>query len=546
MGAMSFLAPNWLLALLPWAAFAVWTWMGRRRRRWVPFLPLWDAPQELRRPKRGVEPPPVGLVLALLAMGLGIVAMARPVRRGADRGAVTIIVDRGASMSAMSNGRARFVELANSAGPEMLRRLGAGTVELVDVVDGGVTKSNRADWAAIVAGWKRTALDTSPALAATVQQHMERHEAVIVLSDREIGISDDQLVQFRPRGVVRNAGIVALAERPGQVMVTLRATEAGARGLSVRSGGRVLEKRVELLAGVDQNVFVELEAEGATIEAALDGHDDFDGDDRAWLVRQRSAAAVEARVLLTDELRRMIEVYGKHRAPDAASARVAIARAGELKADEAGVELAAIESAEQSPRGAVTAAAHPVMAGVDWSGLSKGAAVPAARGPAGEGWAKIAWIGDQTLVATREGDARQVWVGFESREFARTPGFVVFWTNVLDWVGGKGAGGFAASPLRLMRDARRVMPGKLSDDVEPAGWPGVFETAGVGKVALNAGVVAFNGAGGISGDLSRLRPAAATATPLERWLALGALLCLAGAAEVWEKRRPRAAFAGKA
>jgi hypothetical protein len=135
-----------------------------------------------------------------------------------------------------------------------------------------------------------------------------------------------------------------------------------------------------------------------------------------------------------------------------------------------------------------------------------------------------------------------VWVGFESREFARTPGFVVFWTNVLDWVGGKGAaGGFAALPLRMLRDARRVMPEKLSDDVEAAAWPGVFETA-AGRVAMNAGVVEFNGAGGMSGDLSHLRPTGPQATPIDRYLALAALFCLAGAAAIWEKRnRPRRA-----
>jgi hypothetical protein len=115
---------------------------------------------------------------------------------------------------------------------------------------------------------------------------------------------------------------------------------------------------------------------------------------------------------------------------------------------------------------------------------------------------------------------------------------VVFWSNVLDWVGGKGAGGFAGSPLRLMRDARRVMPERLSDDdVDAAAWPGVFEAAGAKKVAMNAGQVAFNGAGGMSGEWSRLRPAGTRAAPLERWLALGALSCLAGAAGVWEKRR---------
>jgi hypothetical protein len=338
---------------------------------------------------------------------------------------------------------------------------------------------------------------------------------------------------------VRNGGIIALAERPGQVMVTLRATEAGTRGLSVRSGDRAVQKRVELVAGVDQNVFVELDAAGDTIEAALDGRDDFDGDDRAWLARQSSAAAVEARVPLTEELRRMIEIYGKHRAPDAASAaRAAIARAGELKADEAGVELAAIDSADQTPRAAVMAAAHPVTAGVDWSGVSRGAAV-AARGPAGEGWTKVAWIGDQTLVAARDGDARQVWVGFESREFARTPGFVVFWSNLLDWVGGKSAGGFASSTMRLMRDSRRLMPENLSDDVEAAAWPGVFETA-AGKVAMNAGPITFNTGAPEVTDLSRLRPTHPQATPLDRYLALAALLCLAAAAAVWEKRkRPR-------
>src|SRR5258705_5609707 len=106
---MSLLAPVWLFALLPWGAFAIWIWVGRRRRQWVPFLALWEAPEELRRPKKGVEPPPMGLVLALLAMLLGILGMAQlVVHRGGDRGRVTIIVDRGAGMSATVNGATQF------------------------------------------------------------------------------------------------------------------------------------------------------------------------------------------------------------------------------------------------------------------------------------------------------------------------------------------------------------------------------------------------------------------------------------------------------
>src|SRR4051794_41928818 len=64
---MTLLSPTWLLALLPWAAFATWMLVGRRRRQRVPFLALWDAPEELRRPKKGFEPPPASLLFALLA-----------------------------------------------------------------------------------------------------------------------------------------------------------------------------------------------------------------------------------------------------------------------------------------------------------------------------------------------------------------------------------------------------------------------------------------------------------------------------------------------
>ena len=159
---MTFLAPIWLLGVLAWGAFAVWTWIGRRRRTWVPFLALWEAPEELRRPKKGVEPPPVGLLLVLLAMLLGLLAMAKPVWRSAtDRGRVTIVVDRGASMSAVPEGKARFARLAEVVGPELAARLGVGGVDLIDVVDGKTYATDRSDWVELVKQWKRTGVDTS-------------------------------------------------------------------------------------------------------------------------------------------------------------------------------------------------------------------------------------------------------------------------------------------------------------------------------------------------------------------------------------------------
>jgi len=539
---MALLAPMWLFALVPWAAVSVWLWVGRRRRHWVPFLPLWDAPQELRRPKRGVEPPPLGLLLAILAMLAGVLAMTRPVYVSpADRGPVTIVVDRGASMSAQSAGKPRFAQAAQTTAPPLLARLGPGPVELIDVLTGATEQTDRADWAARVARWKRTALDTRAALQSTVRQHLAMNQTVIALTDQDLDLADPKLVTIAPTEAVHNTAIIALAQRPGQVMATLHATDAKSVTLHLRAGDRTADARVDLAANADQNVFVNLDAAGAdTIEAWLDATDDFDADDRAYLVRQRDWATIEPRVPLSDELRRMIAVYTRHRPPGAASTPLPLARPGELKPDERGVLLAPV-AAEQTATNNIGSQAHALTAGVDLAATLGQHVAVADRGP-GEGWQRLAWIGDKTILAVRSGEndngARQVWVGFDSPDFARTPDFVLFWTNVFDWLAG-GSEGFTSSPVGTVpAGARRLLPAPLSGEVEASYWPGVFETP-TGKLAADTGPVPFR----VSADrtwpdaLTRLHLTGPAARSLAPTLAIAALLLLLGAAWRWERRR---------
>jgi hypothetical protein len=168
--------------------------------------------------------------------------------------------------------------------------------------------------------------------------------------------------------------------------------------------------------------------------------------------------------------------------------------------------------------------------------------VSIASSPPGAGWTPVLTAGGKTLVAVKEGDVRQVWVGFESRPFARTPAFVIFWTSIFDWLGG-GAEGFTSAPLsRVEAGVKRLEPRQLPADTDSELWPGIFQDEGQ-RLAMNAGEVTF--ARQPTDDwkqaLSRLLIAPKKGIDLAPWLAFISIICLAGAAARWEQaRRTRA------
>lgn len=541
---MAFLSSIWLFALIPWGLFTLWMLVGRRRRQWVPFLALWDAPEEIRRPKKGFEPPPKALVLALLALLFGVLAMSQP-RLGSpnqvlDRGRITIIVDRGASMSALIQSQPRYAILAKEVGPALVAQFGLGTVDLIDAASGEITHSDRSDWYGLVPQWKRTALDTAPLLKTTLQRQLQRNQPTLLLSDRDLGVTSDQFLQIKPKTPVQNAGIINLANRPGQVMVTLRATFRTTRLLRVTSGAKTVEQTVTLKPNDDQNIFLDLDTSAETIQAFLapnaNSPDNYEADDQAWLTRRQSAPILEPRIALPEELRRVVSVYTKHRPAGDSSSKLPIARPGELKADEPGILLAPITGAE-APKGDLTTRSHPILTGIsDWHAVAASASLAASR--PGEGWTNLVWQRDHPLVAVKETDARQVWIGFESREFSRTPAFVVFWTNVFDWTAG-GQEAFASSPITQSTTAERLSPPPLPN-VDSAYWPGLFQST-QGKIAFNAPPVNFAHADtDWRSRLSSLHLPPGTGVDLTPWLAVVAILCIAGAAGTWEMRRQRA------
>src|SRR5262249_1892874 len=124
-------SPIWLLALLPWALFTWYLLTGRHTKTPVPFLNLWQGDKSLPKLKPVLRRPPICVVGVIAALLLGVIAAAQPriSQAGIDAGPVTIIVDRGITMSA---GRC-FQEMARTATGTILDAFGPGPTQVVVV-----------------------------------------------------------------------------------------------------------------------------------------------------------------------------------------------------------------------------------------------------------------------------------------------------------------------------------------------------------------------------------------------------------------------------
>jgi hypothetical protein len=543
---MTLAAPLWLVGLVPLAAVVLYLLWGRRRQEAVPFLPLWLGPVQGPQPRRRFAAPPVALALAILAMALAVVGASRPAWQGGGRtDTVRVILDRGATMSAGH----RLAKTASAVASALAAR-GPPHVGVMIVPGGEVEKGASASWAARAGQVGPTALDTTAALNAASALSLANDGPVIVVTDRNLGVGSERLVRAWPATATRNAGIVLLAARAdprAQVMVRVR--NAGGperRELRVASAGREVVQTLDLPRSPDdtRDYFVDLEVPGEVVKAELRGGDDFAGDDVAWLVREGAAPRIEPRGTVPPALRRMVDVYTSANPPGPDAPAVPVVRdAAALPPTAAGVVLANPSSV--APEGAaVDMRPHPVTRDTRWSFREP---VRLAAPPGGS-WAVVVAVGGRPAVAVREAPARQVWVGLESDEWPRTPGFVVFWANVFDWLGGARTRYVGHEPARLEGAWKPV---ELAGGIQTAGgepglWPGLYRREEDGALrAVNAGDVRFPAlpAGDWRPQLERVLGDRArdASSPLTPPVLLAALACATLAAAMWRRGGNRSA-----
>lgn len=533
MPGMFFASPWWLLGLVPWAVVSIWLLWGRRKRTMVPFVELWRMPPEVQATRRSLQMP-LPIAACIGAMGLAILAAAGPafLRSQVQGSRITIIVDRGVTMSA----RGRYEKLIGEASWEVADRFGPGPVELI-LVPGGSIQTDRGQWPHKALSFPPTAMDTRGAIEAAVADHLSRDSSpVLVLTDQEVRGKEGRVVRIEPEDAVADVAITGFAAREApsaQVMVRVRNDSGrGRAGLRIIADGKVVAQReIELPArGEERSYFVDAPL-GRLISAELEVEDDLAVNNRAYLVRQGLWPKVEPRTPLPSAVQRLLEEYSVLRPAGSDSPRIALVSSLDaLPVNEAGAVVAS--QGELKSLGKLTVVDHPLTRHVTaWP--ERGLPL---RDPT---WTPIVYAGGEALVAVRTSPVRQAYVGLDLSEWSRSPGFVIFMANLLDWLG-VGKQDFAATaPRALPSEWAAVEAVGVPSNVAPGLWPGIYRDGDGRLMAVNAPDVRLGrGGGDWHGDLERAARLQAHERPvfgLGGPLILLSLGCIGLAAATWRR-----------
>ncbi|MDQ3441686.1 MAG: hypothetical protein M3478_15190, partial [Planctomycetota bacterium] len=395
-------APIWLLALIPWAVLAVWMLWGRRERVGVPFLALWRGAEARPTSSRAVHAPPLPIILLLLTILLAILAASSPTLSRMQTSPITVLVDRGVTMSARDGDAYRYVRATELLAPHV-----SGVARVVVVPARDQQTTDGAGVVDVVRSFPPTAVDTSADVAQAAIRLLAATEGpVIVLTDQSVDAADPRLLVITPPAHA-NVGIthVAARERPSaQVMVRLDSNRPPRQTVIVSSDGA----RVERMVDAPGTAFIDLPRIGKSVEIARSQGDALAADDRAWLVRETGWPRIESIAALPPELSRMVETYRKLR-PARDDARVVSVVDGTSPAAGEAVSLA---PANAAGNGVVSVVDHAITSGVAWTDVLSDARVGGVADPASD-FSPLVSVGDHVAIAVRE-TPRQVFVAIDS------------------------------------------------------------------------------------------------------------------------------------
>jgi len=175
------------------------------------------------------------------------------------------------------------------------------------------------------------------------------------------------------------------------------------------------------------------------------------GQSTAKLKRRGAYPIIQRQAPLGASAERAIASYEASRKPSENSPIIKISKS--LSPDESGAIPGKFESADDE----LSVTDHPITANIrSW---------PNSAGEAPEGWTPLVKRGQKSLVALRENQSiRQIWIAMDFTLWDATPDFVIFWTNLLDYLAGQ-SGQYLFQPA-----VEKPQPLQKNNEIQLAPW----------------------------------------------------------------------------
>src|SRR5581483_11639099 len=139
-----------------------------------------------------------------------------------------------------------------------------------------------------------TSMETADEIRASVAEALSHGDGpVLVVSDQGLDRTDPRLIQIAPAEAIDDVGIAAMSlrvsPRPELMVKVLNQSGKQEVMLRVETANKTIERPIRLPArGEARNEFIDLPQAGPVVSVKIEGSDDLEADDQAWLVRGES------------------------------------------------------------------------------------------------------------------------------------------------------------------------------------------------------------------------------------------------------------------
>ncbi len=482
----------WLGLIAPWLGLLIWMMRRRVPMTHAPAVFLWPDAGVLRktdahRPRRRLPLASICFLLGLLSL---ILALARPTPNHAVPD-VHLLIDAGVTMrQATSTGTTRL-----QAALDVARSLQLDSAPRT-IVPPSLHVESPDDADRSLDNIQATPIDTRSLLLPTLHRLLRDSDRPIVLiSDQAIDVNAgamnesvggspidfSRILRIAPPAPLPRAGIESVTFSSGVLRATLL-QQGPPASVKIELED---ENEVTLEAfDVTPERFTEIEREsnGPTspiqprlaravvdidLEPSLQQSErlhlrvnesrDALPSDRHWIIEFRSLARAaridpEAENTLSPDVRRVVELFNQLQNESAstvlddATSRMSV-RVGHRS--DAGPCIVIAKAVPVSGKlnkrlSKIELVDHPVTRDVDWP-----TEVDAMAGELPSGYWPVVWgrdsadmrhaiVGVRESASTRSAASRAVWIGFDAGDWSREVGFVVLWSNMLNFVTGTG------------------------------------------------------------------------------------------------------------